>query len=84
MRPNPAIVGRVSDETGCVAGSNLIWSEQAWLSLLGRSAQGFSESCKEDLQFLDDFYMFARVDIAFGWDSEIGKIAIRDVAALVC
>lgn len=80
MRLNPGIVGRLSDETGCVAGSKLIWSDQAWLSLLGKSVHELSESSKEDLQYLDDAYMFARTHLAFGWDREIGKIAICDVA----
>jgi hypothetical protein len=82
MLPNPNIIGRVSDETGCISGGHLIWSERAWESLLGRSVRELAEeTSKEALQYFDDYFLFTRISLAFGWDAEIGKIAIYDVLA---
>ncbi|KAA8912487.1 hypothetical protein FN846DRAFT_933308 [Sphaerosporella brunnea] len=80
MRPNPNIVGRISDETGCVSGGSMIWSEQAWESLLGRNVKELSENTSpEVLRYFDEFFLFMRINLAFGWDPEIGKIAVWDV-----
>ncbi|KAF8545347.1 hypothetical protein BDD12DRAFT_811448 [Trichophaea hybrida] len=82
MIPNPNIVGRISDETGCISGGHLIWSERAWTSLFGKSVKELAEETgKEVLQYFDDFFLFTRVSLAFGWDPEVGKIAVYDVVA---
>ena len=58
----------------------MIWSETAWISLLGRGTQELAEGTStEVLRYLDDFFLFMRVTIAFGWDPELGKIAVFDV-----
>ena len=58
----------------------MIWSQQAWVSFLGRSVEELSTSTsKEVLQYFDDYYLYTRVNLGFGWDPEVGKIAVWDV-----
>jgi hypothetical protein len=58
----------------------MIWSEQAWESLLGRTLQDLAENTStEVLRYFDEFFLFMRINLAFGWDPEVGKIAVWDV-----
>lgn len=57
-------------------------SERAWLSFLGRSGQELAENTSSEvLRYFDDYFLFARMTLAFGWDPEVGKIAVWDVLA---
>jgi hypothetical protein len=61
----------------------MIWSEQAWESLLGRTVQELAENTSTDvLRYFDEFFLFMRINLAFGWSPEIGKIAVWDVLPL--
>ncbi|KAI5820196.1 hypothetical protein BZA77DRAFT_349616 [Pyronema omphalodes] len=82
LLPNPNIIGRLADETGSIGGNNIIWSPKAWQSLLGRTVKELAEeTSKEAMCYFDDFFLFSRVNLAFGWDPEVGKIAVWDVVA---
>jgi hypothetical protein len=82
LLPNPNIIGRLSDETASIVGNQMIWSPKAWQSLLGRTVKELAEeTSKEEMLYFDDFFLFSRVNLAFGWDVEVGKIAVWDVVA---
>lgn len=67
LRVNPRIVGRVLDETGCVSGGKLIWSNDAYEELLGRTAEELCASSCDLLRYLEHRMTGLRVTLIVGW-----------------
>ncbi|KAH7113877.1 hypothetical protein B0J11DRAFT_497343 [Dendryphion nanum] len=76
LRINPRIVGNVIDETGMVACGKIVFSDEAWEQLLGRTAEQFVAMDRESLEYLDQRLVFLRVSVGFGWvgDRNGGRI----------
>ena len=79
LRPNPRIVGQLSDETGSVNGGKLVWAEEAWKLLLGRSTQELVAEPPQTLKNLEYQMKNVRVTLLMGWSPEVGKLAVCKV-----
>lgn len=79
--PNGAQVGLLIDETGAIASGKLIWSDEAWGQLLGRSAEELAaaSSSVQLLKYLENRLLFLKLAIMFGWSGEVGKIVVLRV-----
>ncbi|KAL7266342.1 hypothetical protein RUND412_011114 [Rhizina undulata] len=76
---NTRIIGLLCDETASISGSRLLVSEQAWTSLFGKSKEELVENTPmEELVKLECRRLFLRVTAMFGWNHEIGRVAIWD------
>lgn len=64
---NPKIIGTLIDETGCIAAGKLIWSDNAWEDLLGRSVNQLCEMSMEEVRLLEWRMVGGRVSLCFGW-----------------
>ncbi|KAB8290828.1 hypothetical protein EYC80_008465 [Monilinia laxa] len=64
---NPKIIGTLVDETGCIAAGKLIWSENAWKELLGRSVQDLCQMACEEIRLLECRIVGLRLSLCFGW-----------------
>ena len=65
------------DETGCVQSGNLILSDMAWSSLLGRSVEEIiATQDPQQLESLDHRIRESRVTMVFAWSLERGRIAV--------
>lgn len=54
---NPRIIGTMADETGCIAGGKLVWSEHAWKQLFFPEPKGASSSPGASSDYdADDFF----------------------------
>ncbi|KAI9715372.1 MAG: hypothetical protein M1812_006017 [Candelaria pacifica] len=76
---NPKIVGSIIDETGCISAGKLVWSDEAWEQLLGRTAQQLVEATPPLLKYLEHRLLFLRYTLVFGWSEDVGKLAILQV-----
>ena len=76
LRINPRLVGLLIDETGAVTSGKLIWSDEAWWQLLGRTAEELASSEAVLLKYLENRLLFLRVVILFGWSAEVGKLVV--------
>lgn len=77
--PNPDIIGRLSDETGSVPGKCCLWSPKAWESFLGPHYENFGELNEEIYKYFDEYFLFVRLMVVFGWDVEVGRIAVVEI-----
>ncbi|KAI0407701.1 hypothetical protein F4802DRAFT_523462 [Xylaria palmicola] len=91
---NPRVVGSFLDESGMVAGSKLIWNNQAWTQFL--FGAGFGMMLRQDtpvqqswrdiatfdtnlLRDLEAQLLYSRVVLTFGWSIEMGRLCILGV-----
>ena len=81
LRPNPRIVGQLADETGSVNGGKLIWADEAWKLLLGRSTQDLVAEPPQTLKNLECQMKNVRVTLLMGWSPEVGKLAVGKIFA---
>ena len=79
LRINPRLVGLLADESGAIKPGQLIWSDEAWWQLLGRTAESLSRSSLEILQYLESRLLFLRLAVLFGWSQKVGRIVILRV-----
>jgi hypothetical protein len=66
----------ILDETGCVAPGKLLWSARAWEQLLGRPVAELAAMSIEDIRWLEQRLSFLRMHMVFGWDENIGRLAV--------
>jgi len=85
LRLNPKIVAQVMDETGVVGSGKLLFSDQAWRSLLGRAPADVLKLNDEGIGYLSDRLLFCRLTLLFGWTGDEskagGRICVLDVSA---
>ncbi len=67
-------VGTLIDETGSIGPGKLIWSDDAWNQLLGRSAGELVVSNSDQLRSLECRLLFVRISLFFGWSQRMGKL----------
>ncbi|KAF2276361.1 uncharacterized protein EI97DRAFT_398063 [Westerdykella ornata] len=67
LRINPRIIGPVIDETGQVASGKLIFSDEAWRQLLGRTPAQLLRDDVQVLSFMEQRMLFLRVTMGFAW-----------------
>ena len=67
------------DETGAIQCGKLIWSDDAWWQLLGRSARELERSDVEVLRYMESRLLFLRLALMFGWNAKVGKLVILRV-----
>ena len=100
LRVNPNLIGGMADETGGVgcalapvaasqtskkkAHSKVLWTDEAWCQLLGRSAEELAAFCREDvtvktkkensnmLRYLEQRLLWMRVVLMVGWTGDVG------------
>jgi len=70
LRPNPRLVGSLIDETGVLATGSLIWSDDAWTQLLGRTAEELCAAEVETLRYLEERMRWLRVTLLMGWGGD--------------
>ncbi|GAB7365615.1 hypothetical protein MBLNU230_g6684t1 [Neophaeotheca triangularis] len=70
LRLNPLILGQIMDETACVAPGKLLLSKRAWRDLLGREPGRLLELGCEEVKYLADRLLFARLTLVFGWTGD--------------
>lgn len=71
MRYSPRVqIGTVTDETASITAGKLIWSNEAWEQLLGRTAPELVTSSTELLRYLEKRLEYLRVTLEFGWAGE--------------
>jgi len=77
-------VGLLIDETGAITSGKLIWSDEAWEQLLGRSAEELAaaSSSAQLLKYLENRLLFLKLAIMFGWNEEVGKIVVLRVGII--
>lgn len=77
---NPHIFETLSDETGSIRNGKLLVSDKAWTSFFCVEPAKLVETLSlERMHEIEAIASFARITCVFGWDSEVGKIAIWDV-----
>jgi hypothetical protein len=69
-RLNPRLVGSLIDETGVLATGSLIWSDDAWTQLLGRTAEELCAAEAETLRYLEERMRWLRVTLLMGWGGD--------------
>lgn len=67
------------DETGNITSGRLLWSDDAWWQLLGRTKEELVSSSEELLKYLEHRLLFLKVWVMFGWAPEIGKLVVLKV-----
>jgi len=77
-------IGLLIDETGAIASGKLIWSDDAWEQLLGRSAADLADATSNTqlLKYLDNRLLFLKLAVMFGWSEEVGKIVVLRVTII--
>ena len=77
-------MGLLIDETGAITSGKLIWSDEAWEQLLGRSAEELAaaSSSAQLLKYLENRLLFLKLAIMFGWNEEVGKIVLLRVGII--
>ncbi|KAF2646241.1 hypothetical protein P280DRAFT_502865 [Massarina eburnea CBS 473.64] len=79
LRINPRILGNVIDETGQISSGKLIFSDDAWEQLLGRTAQQLVTAPLDVIKYLEHRLFFLRLTFGFGFhlgDDEVGRLVI--------
>ncbi|KAL9129416.1 MAG: hypothetical protein Q9217_002121 [Psora testacea] len=82
LRINPRLVGLLIDETGAVTSGKLIWSDDSWSQLLGRTAEELASSDATLLRYLENRLLFLKLAVMFGWSSSVGKLAVLRVTTV--
>lgn len=85
LRLSPRILGQVADETAVIACGRLLFSDQAWQDLLGRTPDGLLKLGYEEIKYLSDRLLFCRITLLFGWTGDEsragGRICVLGVHA---
>ncbi|KAJ4362303.1 hypothetical protein N0V83_010396 [Neocucurbitaria cava] len=78
LRINPRILGPIIDETGQISSGKLIFSNDAWEQLLGRTAEQLLATEVDKLRYLEQRLLFLRVTMGFALSLEdgIGRLAV--------
>ncbi|KAF6232815.1 hypothetical protein HO173_009029 [Letharia columbiana] len=79
LRINPRLVGLLIDETGAITCGKLVWSDDAWEQLLGRTAEDLAGSNLTLLKYLENRLLFLKLAVMFGWSEDVGKLCILRV-----
>ena len=79
LRINPRLVGTLTDETGSILPGKLLWSDEAWQQLLGRTTEQLAAASSQVLKYLEHRLLFLRVHLMFGWSEEAGKLSVLRV-----
>lgn len=79
MYLNPKVIGTLVDETGCIEPGKLLWSPRAWEILFNRSVKQVTEMTLEEHKLFEQRVMFMRMHLVFGWETNVGKLAILGV-----
>ena len=79
LRINPRLVGLLIDESGGIVSGKLIWSDDAWWQLLGRTKEELAGSSTELLKYLEHRLLFLRIVVMFGWAPQVGKLVVLSV-----
>lgn len=58
------------DETACVNSGKMLLSERAWQDLLGRGPGDLLKLGYEEVKYLSDRLLFARLTLVFGWTGD--------------
>lgn len=70
-------IGLLADETGCILGEHILFSEQAWNSFFCRTVKEVVEEASvKPLRHFEQITLFDRFTMIFGFDPEIGKVAV--------
>ena len=72
-------MGLVVDETGAITCGKIIWSDEAWEQLLGRNAEDFASSSLALLKYLENYLLFLKIAVMFGWSEDVGKLCFLRV-----
>lgn len=67
LRINPKVIGPVIDETGQVASGKLVFSDNAWQQLLGRTPDQLLQDSVKTLEYLEHRMLFLHITLGFGW-----------------
>ena len=79
LRINPRLLGLLIDESGAITSGKLIWSDDAWWQLLGRTAEELAQSDAVLLKYLEDRLLFLKLAVMFGWSADVGKLVVLRV-----
>ncbi|KAL9635718.1 MAG: hypothetical protein Q9164_003284 [Protoblastenia rupestris] len=82
LRINPRLIGLLVDESGSITSGKLVWSDEAWWQLLGRTTEELAGSDAILLKYLEQRLLFLRLAVMFGWSADIGKLAILRVGII--
>lgn len=72
-------MGLLIDETGGISSGKLVWSDEAWKQLLGRTAEDLATSSLTLLKYLENRLLFLKLAVMFGWSEDVGKLCILRV-----
>ncbi|KAL8672372.1 MAG: hypothetical protein Q9168_003168 [Polycauliona sp. 1 TL-2023] len=67
---NPRLIGTLIDETGAIRSGKLVFSDEAWEQLLGRSAEELANCDGQLLKYLENRILFLRLTLFFGWSQK--------------
>lgn len=76
---NPGIVGKLLDETGDIGQGKLVWTEEAWEMLWGRSVDELCVMGSKEIGLLESRVLGLRFSFLFGWEESIGRLAVLEV-----
>lgn len=74
-----AQLGDVIDETGTISTGKLIFSDEAWEQLLGRTAEQLVNASLDVMKYLEQRLLFLRLTLGFGihlGNEEIGRLVV--------
>ena len=77
--PNLKQVGKLCDETGSLNGAKLIWADEAWAQLLGRSTPELISETLQSLMDLEYEMKNVRITLLMGWSPKVEKLAVYKV-----
>lgn len=70
-------IGLLADETGCISGDHILFSERAWDSFFGCLVKEIIEEANVKLlRHFEQITLFDRFTMVFGFDPEVGKVAV--------
>lgn len=72
-------MGLLIDETGAITCGKLVWSDDAWGQLLGRTAEELAGSNLTLLKYLENRLLFLKLAVMFGWSEDVGKLCVLRV-----
>ena len=78
LRLNPNIIGTLIDETGSIAPGKLLWSDNAWEDLFGRTVNKLVVD-DQAIGLLEQRLKYMRITVIFGWAEDVGKLAVLAV-----
>lgn len=91
---NPRSLKTFIDESGCLAGSKLVWSDQAWKQLLlpddesdeqvdedsaAEEWQQILQLSRKELKEYEESLLYSRMTLSFGWSASIHRLCIMGV-----